>query len=222
MQYDEPRLIYLGLRNRHDGTYVKATPNVFENGEIFGSNLAGTSEKSLKSFVGVAKTEENMEGYILRWKSTGHMVKCKNEWYLQIHRVKDRVRTLRHVLKIILDDKLDDALPFLDEVDTKRVNNFNGEFWTGYAQKQAKLRVDVLKAVAEAKSQGTSDRETKKALATKILPASDIDKEDYGLAFGFADGKDFTEMFKEKIQSAPSSTARFESVMKWLGVEVDE
>lgn len=222
LHYDEPRLVYLGLRNMRDGTYIKARPNVFENGEIFGEGLAGTSEKSMKTFLSIAKAEENMEGYILRWKSTGHMVKCKNEWYLQIHRVKDQVRTMRHVLKIILDEKLDDALPFLDEVDRKRVTDFEENFWDAYVKMRMGLQEDILEAVDEANTKGTDPRAIKKALATEILPASDIAKEDYGFAFGVADGKPLGPMFKDKVFSATTNTARFEAVMKWLGVEADE
>jgi RNA ligase len=72
---------------------------------------------------------ENTEGVVVTFHN-GHRVKVKTDWYTQIHRAKDGLTQEKRVLELILDEKLDDVLPFLPPDDKAKllqyVDNFNG------------------------------------------------------------------------------------------------
>ena len=71
---------------------------------------------------------EETEGYILRWDD-GTMGKTKGQWYLQIHKAKDHIVHEKRVIGLILNDNLDDVLPFLLERDYDRVVAYREDFW---------------------------------------------------------------------------------------------
>lgn len=54
------------------------------------------------------------EGVVIRFDS-GHMVKVKGDWYLNLHRAKDNILYERHVIEMILNQGTDDLKPVLHD-----------------------------------------------------------------------------------------------------------
>lgn len=52
------------------------------------------------------------EGYVVRFDD-GHMLKVKGAWYVQLHKTLDGLRHEKDVLRMILDERLDDAKGFI-------------------------------------------------------------------------------------------------------------
>ena len=53
------------------------------------------------------------------------MVKVKTDWYVQLHRAKDKISHERHIIALVLEDKVDDLLPVLPDEDRERVIEFS-------------------------------------------------------------------------------------------------
>lgn len=119
----------------------------------------------LDAFINRADAEEGNEGYILRFDS-GHMLKVKNSWYVRIHKVKDKIRTDRHILALLLNNELDDVYPHLDEADHRRVKLFEFHFHESLKETARIMTADIgaLTALAEGK----------KDLAVNIVPKSSL------------------------------------------------
>ena len=56
------------------------------------------------------------EGFVVRFDN-GHMVKIKADEYVMMHRAKDMIRFEKNVLQVIVEDKVDDLLPILNDND---------------------------------------------------------------------------------------------------------
>lgn len=67
--------------------------------------------------------ETGLEGYVIRYDN-GHMLKAKNEWYLQIHRAKDRLNEEKNVVEMILNNLVDDVKPHLPDYDRRRLDKY--------------------------------------------------------------------------------------------------
>ena len=75
------------------------------------------------------KNQEGLEGVVIRFDD-GQMIKVKSEWYCQLHKMKDDLTHEKNVIRLILEEKVDDLLPFLLEDDKKRILNFQHDFLT--------------------------------------------------------------------------------------------
>jgi hypothetical protein len=49
------------------------------------------SSENIQEYVNRSRLDENREGDIIRFED-GHMVKCKNDWYVRIHKTKDIIQ----------------------------------------------------------------------------------------------------------------------------------
>lgn len=112
--YAEENLILTAIRNN-------------ETGEYFSYNLMRPSAtlrgfpcvqvSTHKDFESVTKDEKD-EGVVVRFE-TGAMVKIKADAYVRKHRSKELVNSFKDLVKLIINNDLDDVLPQLDE-DTKK------------------------------------------------------------------------------------------------------
>jgi hypothetical protein len=91
----------------------------------------GSLEGNLADYISKHRADEGREGFIIRFiggESNGQMFKGKNDWYVRIHKVLDRVRFDRHIVELILTEKLDDAAPLLPQHESDRVREFADRF----------------------------------------------------------------------------------------------
>ncbi len=65
------------------------------------------------------------------------MLKLKCDWYVQIHKAKEKILQDRNIVELILDDKLDDVKAHLPQEDRDRLTQFENTFNLRLADKLA-------------------------------------------------------------------------------------
>jgi hypothetical protein len=81
------------------------------------------SSKHPSYIVDLVRKAEDFEGVVICWED-GYRVKCKSEWYVRIHKVKSLLGQERDVVKLILNNELDDLLPVLPKEDVEKIEKF--------------------------------------------------------------------------------------------------
>lgn len=122
LPYKEDNLVLLAMRHNIKGTYLIPSALRIE-AQAFQIPVVQTySGYSIDD----VKDKTDIEGIVVRF-DTGHMVKVKTDWYVAIHKAKENLLFEKNVLKLILEEKLDDILPHLMEDDRKRVEQYQKE-----------------------------------------------------------------------------------------------
>lgn len=160
LDYPEDQLVLTGARFMKTGLYC---PPEYHNiiGEVpipivdaFGS------ADHINTFVEMTREEKDTEGYVIRFDN-GQMLKVKTEWYVQIHKAKEKILQDRHVVGMILDNTLDDVKGFLSQEDLDSLNVFETKI------------VDAMEKLARTAVQFVAVRKkldwTKKDFATKSV-----------------------------------------------------
>lgn len=124
VDYAEENLILLAVRDNYTGEYLDAGSLAAIYEIPFVRTMASSND--MASLVETIRKQDTGEGVVVCWD--GHKVKVKSEDYVRLHRAKDKMRTERNLVELILSEGLDDFLPMLSEEDATRVNAFNHEF----------------------------------------------------------------------------------------------
>lgn len=126
LDYPEDQLVLTGARFMKTGAYI-LPDNILIIGEVpipivdaFGS------ADHINTFVEMTREEKDTEGYVIRFDN-GQMLKVKTEWYVQIHKAKEKILQDRHVVGMILDNTLDDVKGFLSQEDLDSLNAFEAK-----------------------------------------------------------------------------------------------
>ena len=201
INYDKSNLVLLAIRNNVTGSYESINNDFFDTPNIFG-NVDGT----LKEYLDIHRKDEGREGFVIRFLN-GHMLKCKNDWYCLLHKTKDIIRTNRHVLNIILDNKLDDILPLLDANDVKIVRTLETSFWQAFNFKYIEFENLYL---------SVKDK-TKKEIALDIVPFLK-NKSDSKFLFAMFDGKSLHKLLISHCLSFLKTNTKCDELLYWLGI----
>lgn len=126
LDYPEDRFVLTAMREVHSGNYL--LQDALEAiGRRYGIEVVKAYDvsrsKNGQYIVDLVRKAEDFEGVVVRF-DTGHMVKVKSEWYVRIHKVKSLLGQERDVVKLILNNELDDLLPVLPREDVERVEKF--------------------------------------------------------------------------------------------------
>jgi RNA ligase len=116
IDYPVTSLILTALRENESGEYMNA-PMLKEEAEAYGIpvcsfsyELEGFDEEVIEEI----RALEGEEGDVFRW-ADGTMLKLKGEWYSQLHKTLEHLTLEKDVIRLIIENKLDDAKPFLPE-----------------------------------------------------------------------------------------------------------
>lgn len=207
LKYDKSELVLLALRNNVTGEYYDIEEmrgmDFFNVVPTYGSVVGNFGE-----YIERQRKAEGREGDIIMWPN-GHMVKIKNEWYVKIHKVKDMIRTDRHILALVLDNNIDDVLPHLDAEDLEYIRDFEASFWNARHKKFSTLTKSISALLDKADG-------NKKEMAVNILPNSGLPKSDWPFVFSVMDGKVFSRLFNAHIRKSLGNGPKYEAMMKWL------
>lgn len=212
IEYDEPELVLLAARFNYTGEYLPYE-SLLEQTAFRVVPQYGSVDGSLDEYVAREREKEGREGFIISFG--GEMHKGKNDWYVRIHKVKDKIRTDRHILALLLENELDDVYPHLDENDYNRVKKYERDFHDAYQQTLAFIDNAATMAINGA----GGDR---KRLATNVLPNSGLRKDYWRFVFGVDDGKDLNDMIMNHVQSKLGNTAKYNELAEWLGLSEDK
>ena len=147
-----------------------------------------------------------VEGFIVDFGR--HKVKVKEDQYVRIHKVKDKIRTERNILEIIINEELDDVLPILDAAEYETVKAYERRFDEGLETVLG--RIEGLVMLGRVLHGGD-----KKEVALNFVPNL-IHKEDASFIFRVLDGKELRPLVLEHIRKGAGNTARYEALEKWM------
>jgi len=129
-EHEELRL--LNIRGMKSGKYFNDT--MLENiAKPYGVPLAETAFdpiESLSDFVPfISQLKDEREGIIIRF-ANGHHLKLKTEQYAMAHKAKSLLID-KDVIKMILNDTIDDIMPYLNHNDQQAVLKFKSKLYEG-------------------------------------------------------------------------------------------
>ena len=122
LDYPEDRLVLTAMRENASGNYL--LQDALEAiGRRYGIEVVEAYQHGDDEIVDQVRKWEDTEGVVVRFDD-GHMVKIKSDWYVRIHKIKSLLGQERDVVKLILNNELDDLLPVLPREDVERVEKF--------------------------------------------------------------------------------------------------
>jgi hypothetical protein len=71
---------------------------------------------------------KDSEGIVIRFDS-GYMAKSKSDDYVLRHKSKEAISQEKNILKVIIEDSVDDLIPILTIEDAYRLREFERAFW---------------------------------------------------------------------------------------------
>lgn len=202
IEYGEPKLVLLAMRNNFTGNYYMPYHTPFEVVPQYGSVDGGLAE-----YIERARQQQGREGDIIRF-ADGHMLKIKNDWYVRIHKTKDIIRTERNIADLIVNEQLDDVLPLLDATDLKTVREYETRF--DAALENVLGRLEGLVNLAKVLHGGN-----KKDVAINFIPNLKY-KDDASFIFSALDGKDLRQLAINKIKGSVGNGPRYDAAMQWM------
>ncbi len=202
IEYSEPKLVLLAMRNNITGNYYMPHKAPFEMVPQYGS-----VDGNLSDYIARAREMQGREGDIIRF-SDGHMVKVKNDWYVRIHKTKDLIRSERNIADIIVNEQLDDVIPLLDTADLVTVRAYEQRF--DAAIENVLGRLEGLITLARVLHGGV-----KKEVAINFIPNLK-NKEDAPFIFSALDGKELRPIVIKKIKDSVGNGPKYDAMMAWM------
>lgn len=202
------KLVLTGIRENYTGIYVEFNSDTKRLAK--GIDLVESrSFNDIDAIVNHCKTLEDAEGYVIRF-SDGHMLKVKGDWYLQLHKSKDRIRFEKDVIDLILDEKIDDIKPFLLQNDLKEIEIFEKSFNRGMLETASRLQ-NVVEGFKE-KHPDASRRDF--ALAPLFEKSPDVFKPVFWKIY---DGKSALDAIKDIVKKHIGSQTAVDRVRVLFG-----
>lgn len=130
-----PQLTLTAIRDNHTGKY-QDYHKLQVLGLEFKIPIVGYREMGLtdvNTLSDAVRGMNDIEGFVVRFRD-GHMVKVKTDQYVAIHKAKDNLLYERLVVEMILNEKVDDILPYLVETDKQRLLAYQDEFIRQFAK----------------------------------------------------------------------------------------
>jgi RNA ligase len=135
LSYPEDQLVLTAVRHNETGFYAR-----LELLEAYGRlhNIPVVKSYSYDSanIIDIVRGMEDAEGVVIRFFD-GHMLKVKADWYVLRHKSKDAITREKNVLDYVVNEKVDDVLPFLQVEDQTRLLKFQDKFWEGFNESLA-------------------------------------------------------------------------------------
>lgn len=140
LDYDEPKLVLLGIRNNITGEYVQQSWINRVVPKMYGIPIvASESHDSMnsESFLATVREYEDVEGVVVR--QGNHFVKIKCDWYVRLHKNKELISYEKNVVELIVNGQLDDVIPLLQEMESERLQDYASKFMSAIDQSAHKL-----------------------------------------------------------------------------------
>jgi RNA ligase len=140
IDYAVTDLVLTGVRENISGEYMDAE-ELLALGDAYGITVAPFGELLVGYHQGIIdeiRACEGEEGDVFRWED-GSMLKLKGEWYSQLHKTLEHLNHEKDLVRLILDEKLDDAKPFLPEDLVKASDAFGSSIFHGLRHQATEL-----------------------------------------------------------------------------------
>jgi T4 RnlA family RNA ligase len=144
IDYPDSKLILTAIRENITGEYktyeeMKEEAEAYDIPLVYASyEMTGFDQELLEEI----RALEGAEGDV--WRDiNGHARKLKGEWYCQIHKTLEHMTLEKDVIRLIIDEKLDDAKPFLPEDLVAKADEFGMTIFTGLKKLASDLYWEV-------------------------------------------------------------------------------
>ena len=211
IEYDRAELVLLAMRVNRTGEYLDIRE--MDGNEFFPVvPHYGSVDGNIEEYIARQRGRSGREGDIIAFGNERY--KFKNDWYVRVHKIKDRIVTDRHILALLLNGELDDVKAHLGQRDRDRVDAYERRFHEAFRAKLAEMegKAEALLGMAG------GDR---KKLATVVLPASGLPQSEWGFMFNAANGKNMNEMLMAFVQNKLGGTTNYNEMAKFLGLAED-
>jgi RNA ligase len=205
LAYEAADLVYLGTRDNVTGEYAMDISCPFNTVPQYGS-VAG----NLADYIARQRGAEGREGDIIRF-ADGHMLKIKNDWYVRIHKTMDKIRYDRHIVELILNEEVDDAIPMLPQHEADRVREFERRF----AERLHSLVESYERYYNTVVASGLD----RKRYAQEWMPTiKNNDSFAPNYVFGRFGDREGRKMIIDHIEKHTSTNTRWEECARWMGM----
>jgi RNA ligase len=199
LDYPEDQLILTGKRDNKTGVYTSLA-HLQWLGQEYDIPVVKTVPTANVGHV------DGIEGVVIRFDD-GHMVKVKTEWYVLRHKALDGLRAEKNILKLILDNGIDDVLPLLDDQMKEYLGGYAARVWQRITRIGTEY-YDRIRIVLE--DNPTWGRKEFAIWANSL--------EYPWLAFKIYGGKDAREEIKLHISKNLSSQTTVDNIRELIGV----
>jgi RNA ligase len=154
LDYKDDQLVLVAMRNMFSGEYA-VYKELVKWGDEYDIPVVATNPKfeNVNELITFVRNIVDQEGFVIRF-ADGHMVKVKSDWYVAIHKAKDKILWDRNIVDLILQNGIDDVYAHLPEDDQKRMDTFVSEFWKSVYNVEFKF----IKDYVDAQSKSNGDR----------------------------------------------------------------
>lgn len=140
LDYPSDRLVLTAIRHNKNGNYY-AYGTMLYLAKVWGIDVVEAIDpkgKTVKEIVEEMKASEGTEGIVIRFQS-GHMVKVKSDWYVNLHRCKAAISTERGVIGLWIEKMLDDILAQLSKEEQDSINSYVEDVYERFLNFSANL-----------------------------------------------------------------------------------
>ena len=209
VDYPQDQLILTAIRNNKSGLYTPyadmkdiAEPYKVPVVRAWHGNFGGLAE-----FIESMASMEGQEGYVLRFLD-GHMYKAKNEWYCNLHKVKELLEYEKDVIALVLREDQDDAKAFMNDDDKAKIDKFAEDIFC-----EMKKTADRLEWVVIAAKDNLND--SKKRFALEVVPGQPALEK--GLLYNIWDGHDPLKVVKDMVLDGTGSSTKVTVIRPLIG-----
>lgn len=197
VNHEESKLILLAARHNNSGEYVNRQ-TLQEWASAFAIPLVVSYFPVDRQFIENVKAKPDIEGYVIRLEN-GHMAKVKTDWYVNLHRVKDKLSSPRHTIMAMLENNMDDVYAVVDGESQKKIAEFEENFWNRVHNISQSIMQHYVTAVS-----GFVDR---KDFAINCPP--DLPRWMKGAIFSMMDGSDSYTLALDLIKKNLTQDSKF-------------
>ena len=213
VDYPEDQLILTAVRRMKSGEYL-TYDQMDELARAYRVPVVGRwngTWEGVNEFCKEIQHREDEEGYIFRFK-TGHMLKNKNIWYLQLHKTKELLTHEKDVWALVLDNKHDDAKAFMDQEAKDRIDAFATDLYKKLDDTVERLKWVVIEAQDNLNN-------SKKRFAVEYIndPDANIANNEKSLLFKIWDGHDPRDVVYDYVRNQLGTGTKLDGVRNLAG-----
>ena len=212
LDYEGTFMKLLAIRDNLTGDYHDAVEmnDIAESWGIPYVELIGVDLTKPDEFLTKTAGEVDSEGYVIRFHDDGQTLKVKNDWYFAIHHVISGLNSEKNIVRLLIDNEMDDILPKIPDNRRLAIEEFAKEFWDNYSNFFTRCN-----GIWESIHLDLPEDYTRKEIALRILQE---DKAIQTIMFKFID-LSFEErhaFIKDFIKGRTNKDVVFEEFMAWF------
>lgn len=188
VDYSSAELILTCIRNLYTGQ-IMPYRNMMAQAQQYGlpcvKAIAGNIN-NISEFLSEAYELVGAEGYVVRFDE-GDQYKVKGKWYCKLHDIRSMLEDAREVWKLVLLDKTDDVVPYLNDSQKEHLEKFSRDLMT----RIKKMGISLEERVAHARELFGDSRA---AFANEFIKKSKLATWESGLLYRVHSGENSTKV----------------------------